>query len=486
MNSKKGSSSHLATDTPLSPRQSKKTKATSATASPMKLTATPSPKDRSEAERRVHKALTPQDRITYNGMYSSPRKMKGRPQAAQDKAVQRLREFLVARPEALKLHNDFAMICNTRGKQGIPVPTFFGLEKRDDTYARIADNGTGTYASAPTFEDVTGQGPMTDDKQREDRRQDASFNNTTAAGNCNRTQRAQTQASLHERITCNSNTGQGSMQTESSNVVDRGTLLAPFHGAHIQRSLFTGGGPDPQDIMPSKLNTSNKASNPQLGAQILTDTDEDTDEVDIETMPSLPFSSTGRLITFSGDVEIKNPQAFQLPRIRNLAHTNPSTEILRIVVSVAYGNITHITVDLDKSIVDDFIITDERMFDRLGLGPWDNNFDTIRWNKKLDCAAPSFVLRLDAQERADGTLGGELEIPRHSYLAWLDYIKKRFPLYAPSKNEVIHVLAPRLGFKLWVDCMKEVRDAWELEQGQLGDYYRNNRLLWLWEDPRYE
>jgi hypothetical protein len=101
---------------------------------------TPTLQRQKEAKQRVLDALSEEDAKTYQRLYNSPAKGKNATQSVRDRAVQRLQEFLTLHPNALKPHNEFADIFNTRSKQHIPVATFYELEEDDEMLAETGED----------------------------------------------------------------------------------------------------------------------------------------------------------------------------------------------------------------------------------------------------------------------------------------------------------------------------------------------------------
>lgn len=196
---------------------------------------------------------------------------------------------------------------------------------------------------------------------------------------------------------------------------------------------------------------------------------------DINTLTESPSSSAGQLILFTGQVAIKNSTAFQHWRIRNLACKWPNTQIIAATTHVLNGNITHVVVKVANCAVDDFVFTDGCMFQHLGLGPDEPNYDTIKWKAEFDKFEPSFILQPDNKvlmTRPDGTLGGVLFAGRHCFLHWLEYRKEEYPTSRPTLVEC-QVLATRGGILDPAFIRKEILEWFVLEHGEDGDWYRD-------------
>ncbi|KAF2635420.1 hypothetical protein P280DRAFT_484647 [Massarina eburnea CBS 473.64] len=180
---------------------------------------------------------------------------------------------------------------------------------------------------------------------------------------------------------------------------------------------------------------------------------------------------------------VKNPEEFDLKRIRNWGFAHRNCEIDEMRVVLRNGKCLKIDVTLLNGPVRLMIISDPRIINKLRLGEQPNP-DEIKlrsWDLPQNPRIPSYSFR-SGTGLVEGVTWGNLIVPRHSYAELLYWRKERFPEKFPREME-IRKLAGEIGFHDWRDLRVELADAWYLEHGPRKDHYRSIRIEWLGEDP---
>ncbi|KAF2635419.1 hypothetical protein P280DRAFT_523143 [Massarina eburnea CBS 473.64] len=202
-----------------------------------------------------------------------------------------------------------------------------------------------------------------------------------------------------------------------------------------------------------------------------------------DTENTLAMDEPSASSTITGYFDIVNPTRFELPRIRNLLRQYPNCSVAGMEVVVEDNHIIRAVMTLHDGPVDNVLIIDHSIFSRMGLGEdMGNNFTKIYWSETENKIVPSMVLRIHTEQVEEGNKMGFLEVPRHSYLHWLNLRRRQFP-HSPPTEEECYDLAKKLGYMDMEDLKKELMDVWDRENGPLR--YKENRALWLGDNPTY-
>jgi len=186
-------------------------------------------------------------------------------------------------------------------------------------------------------------------------------------------------------------------------------------------------------------------------------------------------------------VSVKNPEDFPLERIQIVQSRHyPSTRITDIWAhhETASDNVIQVIADIDQGPIDHLIIRDPRLISALGLR--EGLHDTLTLRPSELYMDETFKIKIfPGQAFKDPTawVAGELVSARNAYLHWLDNRNSVDPKVPPSAQE-IRTLAVQLGRRaphVW----QEVKKMWDLEQGNGGRHYRENRIRYLGENPVY-
>lgn len=159
-NKRRASANASHTTSERSPKKQKLT--TPAAASTSNAMTTAQKKD--EAMQWVLDSLSAQDAAVYKRIYNNAGKSrKGASRATIEHAIVPLHDFLVARPETLRLHNQFALAHHAWSKQAVPLPYFPELEQKDkETITTEAVNAS-PCQEVPTANIRTSEGPPQQD-----------------------------------------------------------------------------------------------------------------------------------------------------------------------------------------------------------------------------------------------------------------------------------------------------------------------------------
>ncbi|OSS53501.1 hypothetical protein B5807_01238 [Epicoccum nigrum] len=189
-------------------------------------------------------------------------------------------------------------------------------------------------------------------------------------------------------------------------------------------------------------------------------------------------------------IDITNPSDFPVIRIQEVeAHYQPSTKITNMLChKTPSGPITRVTADVKDGSVDHLIIDDPHIINALGLTA--PAFDTI-YSDPADYTAllrlrETFVLNVLPGHRPEDPkeyIVAELVSARHPYLYWLDERKSADPTIPPYAAEAKAIA--RKTRRRWSDVWLEIEEVWDYEQGENGKWYRENRQMYLGEDPTY-
>lgn len=151
----------------------------------------------------------------------------------------------------------------------------------------------------------------------------------------------------------------------------------------------------------------------------------------------------------------------------------------------ANGTTTQVTADVDSGSVDHLVINNRRLMSTLGLR--DGLQDTMSLEETELHLDETFTIKIPAGQQPptdpQAWIVGELISARHAYLYWLDYRRSANPRVPPYISEA-RTLAHQLGRRA-PDVWKEIENAWNLEQGDDGHRFRNDREKYLGENPSY-
>jgi hypothetical protein len=184
-------------------------------------------------------------------------------------------------------------------------------------------------------------------------------------------------------------------------------------------------------------------------------------------------------------ITVQTPEDFPITRIQEVqAQYYPSTHILNMEIHRAANNqVSQLTANIADGSVDHLVINNPRIITALGvhLPPYDKILP--QHETRID---ETFRIRiLPGQRRSDPTahITGELIPARHAYLYWLDSRGSADPKGPPMATES-RMLAKKTGRRAF-DIMNEIERYWHMEQGSGGRRYRENRKMYLGEDPGY-
>jgi len=218
--------------------------------------------------------------------------------------------------------------------------------------------------------------------------------------------------------------------------------------------------------------------------------------------PALQRSSTGKQIAklpkqshWSGPltaeqnvlVPVTNPEAFPVERIQVVQSQHyPSAKIVSLQTHRdVEGGVGQVVADMQDGPVNRLLIKDGRLVQALGLLHGANDTIALRtFDFRIDETFTITLLPGQRPKDLNNFVVGELVSARHAYLHWLDYRGTADPKYGPFAVEAKHI-AVQLGRRA-MDVWKEIDGYWQLEQGNGGSVYRQDRLKNLGENPAYE
>ncbi|KAI4908170.1 hypothetical protein J4E90_008794 [Alternaria incomplexa] len=184
-------------------------------------------------------------------------------------------------------------------------------------------------------------------------------------------------------------------------------------------------------------------------------------------------------------VRVHGFEAFPVLNIQEIqADYYGSASIVAMCVHRRNNNhVTQVAASMDNGPVDFLLINDPRIIEFLGFREPPYNTLCIQPNPRLDETYQIHVQPGRASRDPNSWLVGELVSARHAYLYWLDSRQAADPKAPPTIAEA-KILAPKIGRRA-KDVWEEIEKCWKLEQGSNGKRYRENRMEYLGEDPRY-
>jgi hypothetical protein len=182
---------------------------------------------------------------------------------------------------------------------------------------------------------------------------------------------------------------------------------------------------------------------------------------------------------------IRNFDDFPLKRVQEVqAQYYPSTLILAMQIHRDdTGSVTQVTADIADGSVDQLQINNPRLLTAIGVHL--PHYDSILLQPEPRVDETYKICILPGQRRNDPNayIVGELIPARHAFLYWLDSRNAADPKGQPTAAEA-RMLARKIG-RRGLDVMNEIERYWNLEQGNGGRHYRENRMKFLGEDPSY-
>jgi hypothetical protein len=185
-------------------------------------------------------------------------------------------------------------------------------------------------------------------------------------------------------------------------------------------------------------------------------------------------------------VPIINPEGFPVGHIQEVqAQYYPSTKILEMWIHRdTDGNVTQVTADIDSGSIDHLVINDARIITTLGVRhPPYEKILLNQYESRVDETYKIRILPNQHPKNKKAWIAGELVAARHPYLDWLDKRQDTDPKFPPTMAEA-RALARQLGRRL-PHVMRELEAYWNMEHGDSGKLYRQNRLRYLGADPSY-
>jgi len=184
-------------------------------------------------------------------------------------------------------------------------------------------------------------------------------------------------------------------------------------------------------------------------------------------------------------VRIHDFEAFPMTKVQEIqADYYRSAIIIAMCVHRDSNNqVTQVAASMDNGPVNFLLINDPRIIAFLGFRQPPYDHICFQPNPRLDetyqiCMHPSLATRDPKAWRV-----GELISARHAYLYWLDSRQTADPKAPPTIAEA-KILAPKIGRRA-KNVWDEIERCWNLEQGSSGKRYRENRMEYLGEDPKY-
>ncbi|KAI4698720.1 hypothetical protein J4E81_005331 [Alternaria sp. BMP 2799] len=184
-------------------------------------------------------------------------------------------------------------------------------------------------------------------------------------------------------------------------------------------------------------------------------------------------------------VRIHGFEAFPMTKIQEVqADCYPSAIIIAMCVHRNKNNqVTQVAASMDNGPVQFLLINDPRIIAFLGFRQPQNDPICLQPNPRLDETYQIYMYPGLASRDPKVWRVGELVSARHAYLYWLDSRQTADPKAPPTVAEA-RILAPKIGRRA-KDVWEEIEKCWNLEQGSSGKRYRENRMEYLGEDPKY-
>ncbi|KAI4646025.1 hypothetical protein J4E93_005604 [Alternaria ventricosa] len=185
-------------------------------------------------------------------------------------------------------------------------------------------------------------------------------------------------------------------------------------------------------------------------------------------------------------VRIHGFEAFPMTKVQEIqADYYPNAIIVAMCVHRDNNSnqVTQVAASMDNGPVEFLLINDPRIITFLGFRQPQNDPLCLQPNPRLNETYQIFMHPGLASRDPKAWRVGELVSARHAYLYWLDSRQTADPKAPPTVAEA-RILAPKIGRRA-KDVWEEVEKCWNLEQGSSGKRYRENRMEYLGEDPKY-
>lgn len=206
--------------------------------------------------------------------------------------------------------------------------------------------------------------------------------------------------------------------------------------------------------------------------------------------PPAPFVSTGvgckrHTPGTCTVVRIHNFKAFPVTKIQEIQadYYRSATIIAMCVHRDNNSQVTQVAASMDNGPVDYLLINDPRIITFLGFCQPIYDPIYLQPNPRLDETYQIHIQPGPAPRNPKVWVVGELVSARHAYLYWLDSRQTADPKAPPTIAEA-RILAPKIGRRA-KDVWEEIEKCWKLEQGSSGKRYRENRMEYLGENPKY-
>ena len=184
-------------------------------------------------------------------------------------------------------------------------------------------------------------------------------------------------------------------------------------------------------------------------------------------------------------VRIHDFNAFPMTKVQEIqADYYPRAIIIAMCVHRDNNNqVTQVAASMDNGPVNFLLISDPRIITFLGFGQPPYDRICLQPNPRLDETYQTYMHPGLASRDPKVWRVGELVSARHAYLYWLDTRQTADPKAPPTIAEA-RILAPKIGRRA-KNVWEEIERCWNLEQGSSGKRYRENRMEYLGEDPKY-
>ncbi|KAI4654255.1 uncharacterized protein J4E78_007300 [Alternaria triticimaculans] len=185
-------------------------------------------------------------------------------------------------------------------------------------------------------------------------------------------------------------------------------------------------------------------------------------------------------------VRIHDFNAFPMTKIQEVqADYYRSAIIVAMCVHRDNNNnqVTQVAASMDNGPVEFLLINDPRIIAFLGFRQPSYDPICLQPNPRLNETYQIFMHPGLSSQDPKAWRVGELVSARHAYLHWLDSRQTADPKAPPTVAEA-KIMAPKIGRRA-KDVWEEIERCWNLEQGTSGKRYRENRMEYLGEDPKY-